>query len=96
MPDQQHPHPSLEKLSAFDAGRLRDAEWEEIEQHVARCGPCCRELEALPADRLAVLLRVSMGKSASSALAGFLQIGQRSLMGRLRGIVGLQRSEARL
>ena len=36
------------------------------------------------------------GKSASAAFAGFLQIGQRSLMVRLRGIVGLQRSEVRL
>ena len=31
------------------------------------------------------------GKSPSVAFVGFLQIGQRSLMGRLLGIVGLQR-----
>jgi serine/threonine protein kinase len=65
MKDEQVLHPSLERLSAFDSGRLRDAEWDEIERHVAHCATCCSELEALPEDNFAALLRASAGKSTA-------------------------------
>jgi hypothetical protein len=56
-------HPSLEQLAAFDSGQLRAAEWEEVERHVAACASCCGELEALPEDHFASLLRASAGKA---------------------------------
>src|SRR5438132_6810168 len=63
MSEEQGLHPSIERLSAFDSGQLHDAEWEEIERHVAQCATCCEELEALPEDKFAALLRASAGKS---------------------------------
>jgi WD40 repeat protein/tRNA A-37 threonylcarbamoyl transferase component Bud32 len=63
MNDERGLHPSLERLSAFDSGLLHDAEWEEIERHVAHCTACCEELEALPEDQFASLLKASAGKS---------------------------------
>src|SRR5437773_11383184 len=63
MNDAGGVHPSLEKLSAFDSGQLRDAEWEEVERHVAHCARCCEELDALPQDPFASLLRSSAGST---------------------------------
>ena len=63
MSDEQGLHPSIAQLSAFDSGQLHDAEWEEIERHVAHCATCCEEIEALPEDKFAALLRTSAGKS---------------------------------
>ena len=63
MSDAQEMHPSLEQLSAFDSGELRDAEWDEVERHVAHCARCCDELDALPQDPFASLLRSSAGST---------------------------------
>src|SRR5260370_22324734 len=63
MNDERGLHQSVQQLAAFDSGQLRAAEWEEIERHVAQCATCCEELEALPEDKFASLLRASAGKS---------------------------------
>ncbi|HLJ93736.1 MAG TPA: protein kinase [Gemmataceae bacterium] len=62
MNDAPDVHPSREQLSAFDSGQLHDAEWEEVERHVAHCATCCGDLEALPEDAFALLLRSSASK----------------------------------
>jgi WD40 repeat protein len=65
MNDTQGPHPSLEQLAAFDLGRLRPAEWADVERHVAHCDVCCRRLETLPDDPLLALVRDSAGQPAA-------------------------------
>jgi hypothetical protein len=55
------PHPTPDQLAAFDAGRLRLADADAVERHVAGCPDCCRALERLPEDDLAALIRTSAG-----------------------------------
>src|SRR5690349_5250776 len=59
MTDSNTPHPSPERLAAFDQGQLSPSEWAEIEDHVAGCDVCCRLLEGVPDDRLISLLRTT-------------------------------------
>ncbi|HEX4613404.1 MAG TPA: protein kinase, partial [Urbifossiella sp.] len=52
-------HPTPDLLAAFDAGRLRKADHDAVERHVAGCPECCRALERLPEDDLAALIRTA-------------------------------------
>src|SRR5437016_9511089 len=63
MTNAHDPHPSLAQLTAFDSGQLEEAEWDDIERHVAQCASCCEEIEALPEDKFSALLRASASKS---------------------------------
>jgi HEAT repeat protein len=56
MSKVQTAHPSNEKLAAFVAGRLEEAERQSIESHVADCEVCGQVLQNLPDDSLASLL----------------------------------------
>jgi hypothetical protein len=63
-------HPTLDKLAAFDQGRLPDFEWTVLERHVAECDLCLQRLEALPDDSLVLLLRnpLRVGELGDSGL----------------------------
>jgi tetratricopeptide (TPR) repeat protein len=61
-------HPTTEQLSAFDQGCLGPDEWESVENHLAHCQTCCAELETVPDDDLAGLVR-SAGRSVTEAFA---------------------------
>jgi serine/threonine protein kinase len=59
MSDASTSHPSLERLAAFDRGRLSPTDWEEVERHLTTCDVCCQQLESLPDDMLLQLMRAA-------------------------------------
>jgi tRNA A-37 threonylcarbamoyl transferase component Bud32 len=54
-------HPTRDQLAAFDLGRLNLGEWSAVEQHVAVCDACCRQLEGVTPDPLLHLLKSVAG-----------------------------------
>jgi hypothetical protein len=60
-------HPSPHQLTAFDAGLLPPGDHEAVERHVSECPVCCRFLECLPDDALAVRIRAFAGQSTARA-----------------------------
>ncbi len=60
-------HPAAERLAAFSAGHLSEADSAEIEAHLIDCVVCSGTLEAMPQDSLVALLR---GEKAKAAVAG--------------------------
>jgi serine/threonine protein kinase len=52
-------HPSPEVLASFDSGELPASLWQAVEDHVAGCETCCRQLESLPADPLSSRMRTA-------------------------------------
>ena len=69
-------HPAPEQLAAFRLGKLSDPELAELEQHIAECDSCCRQIKSLPDDSFVSLARVSgnqeraMDSAAVLAAAG--------------------------
>jgi anti-sigma factor ChrR (cupin superfamily) len=51
----QHPPPAT--LKAFALGRLHGPDMERVTAHLANCPVCSRAADAVPADRLIMLLR---------------------------------------
>jgi len=52
-------HPDVAQLTAFGLGKLDPQRAAEIEDHVARCDPCCKTLSSLEDDTFAGLVRSS-------------------------------------
>jgi hypothetical protein len=50
-------HPSVDLLAAYGLGKLKDAEFAEIEAHIAGCAACCERLRELPGDKIVQLVR---------------------------------------
>jgi len=57
MPDT---HPTFDQLAAFDQGRLMEADWSEVERHLADCTSCCAVLETAPGDSLVTLVQSAL------------------------------------
>lgn len=57
MPDV---HPNIDQLAAFDQGRLAEADWSAVEQHLAACTSCCTVLETTPGDSLVTLVQAAL------------------------------------
>lgn len=56
-------HPPLDRLAAFGLGKLTDAEFAQIEAHIACCVACCERLRHLPTDKLVQLVRGAEDRS---------------------------------
>ena len=50
-------HPTRDTLKSFDSGLLRHEDQQAVEKHVAACEICCKILDDLPQDVLAIRLR---------------------------------------
>jgi tRNA A-37 threonylcarbamoyl transferase component Bud32 len=62
-------HPSRERLAAFDAGRLEEADSDAIERHLAECAECCQTLKQLPSvDGYVALLRAAANRDEATVL----------------------------
>jgi|GEM_PF-945879 len=62
-------HPTPERLAAFDAGRLEDADSDTIERHLAECAECCQALKQLPSnDGYVALLRAAANRDEAKVL----------------------------
>ena len=65
----EHPPPAA--LEAFALGRLQGPNMERVTAHLTTCPVCSRAVDAVPADRLIMLLRrgveaVGLGVATSS------------------------------
>ncbi len=52
-----HGHPPADQLSAFLAGKLSRTHAVGVEAHLSCCPSCAESLQALPDDRLVMLVR---------------------------------------
>src|SRR4051812_2072749 len=63
-------HPTLKQLAAFRLGKLSDAEFVELERHVADCDSCCKALSDVPDDSFVSLVRHCHATTPESASTG--------------------------
>jgi serine/threonine protein kinase len=60
-----HPDPAI--LALYAGGRLRDADMDRVEEHLAGCRSCLAAMEQIPEDATVRLLRDFAGQTATSS-----------------------------